>query len=55
MDDAETVTVFDGVDDGTDGISSFFFGVVLFVDNTVEEFAAGHVLENEIDVVVVLI
>ncbi len=48
------MAVFDGVDDGSNGIRGLLLGVVFLVDDAIEEFAAGHELEDEVDVVFIL-
>ena len=54
MDDAHTVAVSDGIDDGANGVRSFLLTVALFLDNPVEELASRQQLKHQVDIVLLV-
>ena len=54
MDYVVKMAVADGIYDGSDGISCFFLGVVLFLDNAVKELASRHKFQNYVEVLLSL-
>jgi hypothetical protein len=53
VDDAAFVEVADGIDDGTDNVSSFFLSVDHLLCYLIVELASREVLKNEVDVLLV--
>lgn len=51
---SQRVTIFDAVDDGTDRVRRLLLGVVFLLHNAVEELSARHVLQHQVDVLLVL-
>ena len=54
MDYVVKMAVADGIYDGSDGISCFFLGLVLFLDNAVKELSSRHKFQNYVEVLLSL-